>query len=137
MDSYKVIKFNGSQIPKRYEALLYSKLMRSLRYGNEYFRLIVQRAYYDSYNTYIKSLLERPGVVVRLAVLSDDDDVVLGWSLMEGSTLHYVYVNREYRKTGIGTTLVAGGFDTFTHITNIGMSVWSKKYPKAEFNPFK
>lgn len=115
--------------------MIFSKWLRSLRFGNEYFKLIDSDSYYHSYHIYINQLLQRPSVFVHLAVLSDDHDVVLGFSVMELGVLHYVHVHKDQRKQGIGTNL-AKDFHTITHLTHIGVSIWNKKYPKVRFNPF-
>lgn len=152
--TYKIITYPGAELPDQYRNLVLSKFLRSLRYGNEYFKLIDKNAYFTVYDAYFKTLLYRPNSVVRLAVLTDDPDVVLGWSLMEDShfpekpdKLHYVYVNNTHRKLGIGSELVKSGFQVVTHLTTIGSSIWASKFnsdPTKEvpdktlvvFNPF-
>lgn len=134
--SYKIIKFKASELPEQYRNMVFSKMLRSLRFGNEYFKLIEPGIYYDIYNTYIKSLLSRPSAVVNLAVLSDDLDVVLGWSLIEPKKLHYVHVQKDMRNQGIGQELCKEPFDTITHITLKGVNLWNKYYREVKFNPF-
>lgn len=126
--SYKVITFPASALPEQYRPLLFSKFLRSLRYGNEYFKLIDKDAYFQVYHAYFNTLLWRPGSIVKLAVLSDDPDVVLGWSLTEPNKLHYVYVNKDSRKMGIGKELTKEPFNTITHLTTIGLSIWGNKF---------
>lgn len=130
-----MLKFKGTNIPAVYRALVFSKFLRSLRYGNAYFNLIEQSAYFSIYHAVIELLLTRPELEARFAVLGDDSDVVLGWALVEGRKLHYVYVNRENRRIGIGKTLVGGGIQTVTHLTELGLSIWHK-LGKTVFNPF-
>jgi len=108
----------------------------SLRYGNEYFKLIEKKAYFETYQRYIELLLNRPGTVVRLAVLSDDQDIALGWSAIDGAALHYIHVTHEYRNQGIARSLVPCKIDTITHLTRSGMSIWQSKLTHAVFNPF-
>jgi len=116
--------------------MVLSKWMRSLKYGNDYFKLIDSKCYYEVYEKYIKTLLNRTNSMVRLAVLSDDRDVVLGWSLMEKESLHYVHVTNEYRNNGIARLLVPGKIHKITHLTKAGMSLWHSKAPHAIFDPF-
>lgn len=134
--SYKILSFLALELPKQYEGMIYSKFLRSLRYGNSYFKLIDQEPYFKCYDAYIKTILTRPAAVVRLAVLSDDEDVVLGWALIEPMKIHYIYVNKDNRRIGIATSLMPKAFDTFTHITNMVLPLWQKKFPEAKFNPF-
>jgi GNAT superfamily N-acetyltransferase len=134
--SYKVISFTG-HLPDAYLNLIYSKWLRSLRFGNEYFKLIDSDSYYSTYNKYIGAILQRPNVCVRLAVLTDDADVVLGFSVCRGRTLDYVHVHKDQRRQGIGTALVPKDIEVITHLTNTGASIWaSHTSHKVIFNPF-
>jgi hypothetical protein len=134
--SYKVISFNAIIMPKQYINMIYSKWLRSLRFGNDYFKLIEPKAYFEAYNAYIKTILERPTTTVRIAALTDDLDVALGFSVAENNTLHYVHVHRDNRKQGIGRSLVPFKVETITHITKTGLVIWAEKLPTAIFNPF-
>jgi GNAT superfamily N-acetyltransferase len=134
--SYTIINYLASNFPEAYKSLVFSKWLRSLRFGNDYFRLIDSDAYYTIYHKYIELLLNRPNTIIRFAVLSDDKDVVLGWSLIEGVTLHYVYVHKDNRKQGIGTNLISPELKYITHITKDGIAFWTSKLPEAKFNPF-
>lgn len=135
--TYSIISFPGKSLPASYTNVVLVKWMRSLKYGNEFFKLINSDDYYASYQKYIQLLLNRSDSVVRLAVLSDDNDVVLGWSLIEGDILHYVHVQAEQRNKGIGKMLVPIRINIITHLTKTGMNIWNKKLSHAIFNPFK
>lgn len=134
--SYKVISFHGNELPEQYVGLVYSKWMRSLRYGNDFFKMIDSDSYYEAYESYIRTTLNRPSSLVRLGVLADDDDVVLGFSVSRWPILDYIHVHRDFRRSGIGTHLVPTGIETITHITNTGLSIWGSKYGRVKFNPF-
>ena len=134
--TYSIISFPGSNLPHAYEAMIYGKWLRSLRYSNDYFKLINAEAFFVSYHKYIALLLCRPDTLVMLAVLTDDPDVVLGWSVVEGKKLHYVHVHKDHRRTGIGRKLIPKNIDTITHLTKDGMFIWANKYPDLVFNPF-
>lgn len=143
MSTYSIIHFPADALPITYHNMILSKWMRSLRYGNEYFKLIDSDAFFKNYNRYLDVILSRPNTSISLAVLSDDHDVVLGFSVYEGKTLHYVHVHKDYRKMGIGKDLVpkemllnkGEGF-YISHLTNVGTSIWSSMLSNAKFNPF-
>ncbi len=138
MSTYKIIAFKAEDLPKDYSGLIYSKWLRSLRYGNDYFKLIHPEAFYRSYERYISTILDAPNAVVRLAVLTDDQDVALGFCVYRGSTLDYVHVHKHQRRLGIARNLIPDGIDTITHVTKTGLSIWGSK-PKCrewKFNPF-
>lgn len=134
--SYKIVPHLGYELPRQYQNMVYSKWLRSLRYGNDYFKLIDSAVYYDAYHRYIKTVLHRTNSIVRLAVLSDDMDVVLGFSISEKQILHYCHVHKDNRKQGIARSLVPFKVKAITHITKTGLSIWSSKLPTAIFNPF-
>ncbi len=123
-------------MPQQYLNMILSKWLRSLRYGNDYYKLIESDAYYDNYNHFIFSLIKCKQSVVRLAVLTEDPDVVLGWSLYRGHILDFIHVHKDMRNQGIGTSLMPKEISTITHLTKVGMSIWNSKYPDLKFNPF-
>lgn len=134
--SYTILSCFGKDIPANYNNLIYSKWLRSLRFGNDYFKLIDSDSYFKVYDKYIESILHRPDTIVRFAVVTNEKDTVLGFSVTEKDTLHYVYVHKYNRKQGIGTSLVPKIVNNITHLTKTGMSIWTSKLPHAKFNPF-
>jgi hypothetical protein len=133
-DSYKIITYQVTKMPYEFRNVILQPYLTTHRYGNDYAKLIDNDAYFDNYGKYIRNLLFKPTVVVRLAMLSDK--TVLGWSLSEGNVLHYVWVKKEVRRKHIGESLVPKGIEFFTHITNYGLAIWAKKYQSWRLNPF-
>ena len=143
-----IIEFSGKSLPTTYVGLIYSKWLRSLRHGNEFFKTIDPKSYYEIYHAYLTRILASDNCLVRLAVLSDEHDVVLGFCVSRGTVLDYVHVLRirlkvetgfditDYRKMGIGTKLIPKACDTFTHITKAWQQIWPKKFGHLKFNPF-
>jgi GNAT superfamily N-acetyltransferase len=72
---------------------------------------------------------------VRLAVLSDDRDVVLGFSVSREDILDYVHVHKDMRKQGVATSLIPKDIKIITHLTKTALLVWPK-YENITFNPF-
>jgi hypothetical protein len=136
MDSYKLIVYPCREIPDQYRNLLFSKFLTSLREGNDYFHLIDKEAYFGVYNAYFATLLDRPLSYVKLAVLTDEPDVVLGWALFEPRKLHYVYVHKVNRRIGVATELLKEPFEVCTHLTKMALEIWSDKHIETKFNPF-
>lgn len=134
--AYRVVRYSPLAMPVSFRALILSRWKRSLRYGNDYFRLIQPNAYYRAYDAYLGRLLGDPRVAIRLAVLDEDPDVVLGFSVCRGSVLDYVHVHAHQRRLGIGRSLVPPGIDTISHLTKTGLLLWSNKCPSWAFNPF-
>lgn len=116
--------------------MVYAKWLRSLRYGNEFFKLIDPEAYYEAYNQIVARILSQESCLVKIAALSDDLDVALGFCVTRGTILDFVHVHKDNRKIGIATKLIPGDIDTITHLTMTGMSIWNNKYKHWKFNPF-
>ena len=136
MSTYSVIAYRGFELPKEYENLIYAKWLRSFRFGNDYMKLAEPSSYYAAYHRYIENILKTADCTVRLAVLTEDKDVVLGFSVARGATLDYVHVQKEQRRMGIGTSLVPDGIATISHLTKTGLTIWGSKYGHWRFDPF-
>lgn len=134
--SYDVVAYRGQHLPQRYQGAVFSRWLMSLRYGNRYFRLILASSYFERYGKYIRQVIQQPDTMIRLAVLSDDHDVLLGFSVTRGKILDYVHVHRDSRRQGIGTKIVPTDIRTFTHITNHGHEIWREKCCFLHFDPF-
>lgn len=134
--TYSVISFPASKLPLSYQNFVKSKWKRTLRHGNDYFKLTDSDAFFENYERFINHLFARPNSVIRLAVLTDDPDVALGFSFIEGDILHYVYVQHEQRNRGVGRSLVPVKISIITHLTKSGLSIWHNKLRHAVFNPF-
>ena len=132
--SYKVKSYD--HVPERYQAAVYSKWLRSLRFGNDFFKMVDSGPYYEAYHRYPGVILSRPDVCFRVATLSDDDDIVLGFSVSRDHVLDYVHVHKDFRRLGIGRNLVPPGIDTITHLTRTAISIWGSKCSSWKFNPF-
>lgn len=131
--AYQIIRFGGVELPLRYRNLVISKWARSFRYGNDYVKLIDADNYFQSYSRYIQAILMLLPTVVRLATLIDDADVVLGFSVTSGKTLHYIHVHKDARLQGIARALVSHNIESFTHLTKMALRLWPTKMPNAKF----
>lgn len=133
-DRYRLISYRGGCLPEEYKNVIIAPFLNSLRYGNDLFKLIDKDAYYLKYGQYVQSLLQRPMLLIRLAILNDN--TVLGWSLLQNKIVHFVWVKKEVRRQGIGRSLLPKDFDTISHITNKGINIWVNHYPGVKFDPF-
>lgn len=136
--TYSVISFKGSELPQAYVNMVLSKWLRSLRFGNPTFTRIDSDQYYQHYEPYIKNLLKKPDSLVKLAVLSDDHDVVLGFSVSREDVIDYIHVHKDQRRQGIARKIFPEGITTMSHFTLTSGLIWqgNKKYKHLKFNPF-
>lgn len=134
---FHIKTYSGLLLPDVYANFLRKGWLTSFRHGNDYMKLTDSESYYDAYGSYIAGVLNQGTTKVRLAVLSDDPDVALGFSVAAEDVLHYVYVGLDYRKQGIGRSLVPQGIREITHLTRIGLELWPKKLKHTIFQPFQ
>ena len=92
--------------------------------------------YYENYRLYIDSLLRKPDASVRLAVLSDDHDIALGFCCHRGDILDYVHVHHTCRQIRIASHLVPDKIKCITHWTYMGERFVTHKYGRWTFNPY-
>lgn len=112
-------------------AFVFATWLKSLYYGNSWFREIEKEHFMTVYRTVISKLVRES--VVEVACLSDDPNVLIGYMVHSGPTLHYIYVKKAWRQFGVAKLLVGDKkFHTTSHLTNLGLKL--KK--DLAFNPF-
>lgn len=136
--SYSVIVYPAKELPMDYVPLIFARWLRSFRFGNPYLRKSDAGDYYRHYHKYIEMLLSKPDTMVRLAVLSDDHDIVLGFSVAREDVLDYVHVQANHRRQGIAKKLIPPGITTVSHATELAKGIlWrGEKYKHIKLNPF-
>lgn len=78
-----------------------------------YFRLMAR---------HIKALTREPGANVRIACDPQDETTIIGFAVLTGDELHYVYVRDTLRKLGIARLLLDGlVVKTFAFKTDVGV----------------
>lgn len=77
-----------------------------------YFRLMAR---------HIKALSREPGALVRIACDPENENTILGFAVLTGDELHYVYVREALRKHGIARLLLDGlAVKTYAFRTDVG-----------------
>jgi hypothetical protein len=134
----KIIEIKGKDLPKNYQGVVIARWLNSLRKYNKFFKTAEQDGYYKVYEPFIKLVLLRPEVKIRLAALEEDHDVVFGWSVYEGDLLHYVHVQAPYNRLGISYDLIPKEIKAYSHTTGPWEEYYVKKprFKKLKFNPF-
>lgn len=96
-----------------------SSWLRSFRNNGDWPRHIDSATYYANHQSVIQRLLTLCDV--KIACASDDENLILGWCCVDGSTVHYVFVKEQYRKLGIAKAMLDGIGEkaTYTHWTRI------------------
>lgn len=135
-DTYSIVAYQAHFLPEVYRPMIFSKWLKSLRYGNPFFKDMDSKAYYDTFHEVIERILAAPKTLVTLAVLTDDNDIVLGFCVSRVPVLEYVHVHRDQRMQGIAKNIMPNEITHFTHMTKMGRILWQKKHKEWKFNPF-
>lgn len=116
---------------------IHATFLRGLYYGNSWFNLIPRDIFFPTYQKVVTALLASPNTLVTVACLKEDQDIIVGFSIIsiDGEILHWVSVKKDWRRNGIAKALVPKNTKSVSHITKLGLEL----LPKLEnviFNPF-
>ncbi len=114
--------------------LIISTFLLGLYYGDSWFSEIEKKTFMEHYNKVINYLIDSPKTSIKVACLKEDANTVLGYAMMSGPNLHWVFVKKNWRGIGIAKDLVPSSITTVTHLTKTGLSIIKKK--ALAFNPF-
>lgn len=115
-----------------------STWLMGIYYGNSWFREIDKDVFMAHYHDVIVNILNTKTTKVELIALKEDEDTVLGYSVISHAhqkpVLHWVFVKKAWRNLGIAKRLVDEEIDICTHMTAIGLKLKQKR--PMVFNPF-
>lgn len=135
---YSILRTSAEQSQfDPYKSFVFANFLHSLRTGNDWFKAIDNVAYYATYHRVIEMLLSRRECQVRIARLTDDPDVALGFSISRPDVLDYVFVKPHQRNQGIGQKLLPEQFTYVSHLTHQGDKLRLRHFPAVKFDPFR
>ena len=120
-------------------AFIYASFLKGVYYGNPWFSMIPKDIFMQNYKPVADTLIYSPNTAILVACLPDDPDTILGYSItqVQGDVLAWVYVKAQWRKHGIGRSLIPTTPTSVTHLTELGKSLLHKFENKPIFNPFQ
>lgn len=111
---------------------MYATWLRGLYYGESAYSDTPKDSFFANYAKVIEALLSRSHC--QVACLSQDPTVVLGYVVFAGSTIHWIFVKKAFRKMGIGRALLPErSITTVTHLTKLGKAL---KPSNWTYDPF-
>lgn len=110
--------------------------LSGLYHGSDWFKGIDRDDYFKNYRVVIQKILDKSDIHVRIACLKDDPDVILGYSVLEGPTLHYLFCKPAWRGIGLSTDLIQKDLSVVSHLTEVGRKILEKNYPHVKFKPY-
>lgn len=114
------------------KAFIYSTFLRGVYYGHPFFTAIEKSAFFAHYPRVLDKLLSVADV--QVLCLSEDQDLILGFSITRPNIIDYVFVKPAWRKQGLAKLLLPGTYEYVTHITRPGEAIAKSK--KLKVNPF-
>lgn len=121
-------KFNAGD-----KSFVYATWLRGLYHGSPYWSCTTAKDFYEIMGRHIDEVLKTSEVLV----ISDmtEPDLILGYAVIEGPCLHWVYIKSEGRTQGLARLLLKDKCIKYvTYLTSIGDSI-RRKY-KWEFYPW-
>ena len=114
-----------------------STFLKGLYHGESFFSQIPKNIFMDNYKRVANALVENPGIKIKVACLTEDPDVILGYAILsqDNSTVFWVFTKTAWRKRGIAKSLLPSKPTTVAHLTKVGNSLLYK-LDNPIFNPF-
>jgi len=102
-------------------------------FGNSWLRLINERLFNENYSKVLAQILMRD-VEIPIISLVAEPSVILGYAVIEGSKLHWIFVKEMWRGIGLAKDLLKPHVITeCSHLTSVGQLI---KPTHIQFNPF-
>jgi hypothetical protein len=122
---------------KEDEAFVYSTFLLGVYHGESWFSKIQKSIFLHNYRLFLNKLIAFENTQIKIACLKDDEDTLVGYSIMTKSedTLHWVFVKNAWRKIGVAKTLVPNTIKNVTHLSSQGEKIM-ETHPGMVFNPF-
>lgn len=117
--------------------LIYATWLRSYEANSLQTKNIKRDAFFAGHHRVLDAIFARDPQVT-LAVLPDDESVVLGWAVTEPGVVHYCYVKPSFRRYGIAKALLNHVHRPFeyTHHTFILRQI-PQHVEDCDFNPYR
>src|SRR5450631_3681195 len=108
--SYRIVTYYTNKLPPDLLNIIRAPFLNHARTGNDFFKLTDRDAYYKHYGMFVNNLLQRDETQIRFAMLKKDE--VLGWCMFHDKVVHFVWVDKQQWRQGIGKSLLPKEFDT-------------------------
>ncbi len=128
--------YNVRDYKEEDKAFILSTFLKGLYYGDSWFSQIDKTAFMDNYKLVGDALLQR--CAVKVACLPDDENVILGYSILskDFQAIVFVYVKSDWRQKGIARNLCPKHPQAVTHLTSVGKILLKNKLSGVKFDPF-
>jgi hypothetical protein len=123
------------------EAFIMATWLRSFRHGSMFARRLTNDVFFTNHHPIVTDILARSDTLV--AHLEADPDVIIGYLVTEGQTLHFAYVKKLFRRMRVLTQLLdeshfpadMDGVEV-SHATFDWLEFMAPKFPGSRSNPY-
>ena len=118
--------------PATDSGFIYSSFPKGVYHGSVEKIATPKDEWFGSFYNYLKEQLAL--ATVSIACMQDDPDTILGYSILAGDTLQFVYVKAPYRNQGIATLLTKNKFKDINvkNLTKVGAAILAKHQGKED-----
>lgn len=85
---------------------IYSTWCKNQLYSNAMYKGIPKDVFVRNYSNWVGSVFSLPGLYIKVACLSDEPEIIVGYSVHTDWCIYYCYVKPAWRKKGIAKQLV-------------------------------
>jgi len=124
---------------------IYATWLNSQKYDTALGLSCRKALFFEQYRLVIDTILASEATQVLVAVLPENEDVILGYLVFQTpDTLHYAFVKEAFRKLGIAKQLIEKAYPSFleknknlyfSHSSKYAQPIL-KKFTNLTFNPF-
>jgi hypothetical protein len=117
--------------------LVLATFLKGLYYGESFFSRVPKDIFMAAYKRVAQALVNDPNTKILVACLPEDEDTVMGYSMMsrDEKTVYFCFTKAAWRKRGIAKSLTPKNPQYVAHLTKLGDSLMHK-LPNTKFNPF-
>lgn len=105
----------------------WNNLYANVRWVNGF----MDRKLFVKYHDILLHILKKPKTETSVCCLKEDEDVIVGYSVVEktdqDTILHWVFVRNDWQGKGIARDLVPKGITIATHLTKTGEKILEKR----------
>ncbi len=129
--------YNIRDMKESDKAFIMATFLRGLYYGDSWFSQIPKDIFMNNYKKIIEGYLHSTKVLVKIACLKEDPDVILGYSVYtaDQKALIWIFVKTAWREQGIGKSLIPKSTQFVMLLTTLGKSLLPK-LTNVVLNPF-
>ena len=120
------------------KSFILATFLRGVYHGSSWFKLIPQDVFFANYKAVGESLVNNPNLIISVACLKEEPDVILGYSIVskDFQVINWCYVKKIWRLKGIAKSLLPQHPNSISHLSDLGKTLLPK-INNPIFNPFK